>query len=278
MGGRRLNIFILLLVAGILIGSALVVLSKTTQLGLDLKGGIELTLQGRPTPQVKEVTNEAMDRSVDIIRSGCDRLGVSEIEISRLGRDQISVGIPGAQSLGKATECATRPAKLSFYDWDNNLVGPASVLNPVLGQSDDGTFRQQRQKWIDAGRLPTEGFNNNFIREGAEPTMWDAVELASKQPRLSEEECEGLCASGDKYYLFTDDEKHELLSGPVSEKADLYFDDSGAPIAREGTVVKEVPQGTVVVNELPTDPATGQTVNDPAQEAYFVIEDRAELS
>ena len=77
MGGRRLNIFILLLVAGILIGSALVVLSKTTQLGLDLKGGIELTLQGRPTPQVKEVTNEAMDRSVDIIRSGCDRLGVS---------------------------------------------------------------------------------------------------------------------------------------------------------------------------------------------------------
>ncbi len=278
MGGRRLNIFILLLVAGILIGSALVVLSKTTQLGLDLKGGIELTLQGRPTPQVKEVTNEAMDRSVDIIRSGCDRLGVSEIEISRLGRDQISVGIPGAQSLGKATECATRPAKLSFYDWDNNLVGPASVLNPVLGQSDDGTFRQQRQKWIDAGRLPTEGFNNNFIREGAEPTMWDAVELASKQPRLSEEECEGLCASGDKYYLFTDDDKHELLSGPVSEKADLYFDDSGAPIAREGTVVKEVPQGTVVVNELPTDPATGQTVNDPAQEAYFVIEDRAELS
>jgi SecD/SecF fusion protein len=277
VGGRRLNIFILLLVAGILIGSAFVVLNRSTQLGLDLKGGIELTLQGRPTPQVKEVTNEAMDRSVDIIRSGCDRLGVSEIEISRLGRDQIAVGIPGASSLGKATECATRPAKLSFYDWDNNLVGPASVLNPVLGQSDDGAFREQRQKWIDAGRLPTEGFNNNFIREGAEPTMWDAVELASKQPRLSDEECEGLCASGDKYYLFTDDEKHELLSGPVSEKADLYFDEQGKPLPKDG-IVRTVPQGTAVVSELPTDPATGRSVNDPSQEAYFVITDRAELS
>jgi SecD/SecF fusion protein len=277
VGGRRLNIFILLLVAGILIGSAFVVLNRATQLGLDLKGGIELTLQGRPTPQVKEVTNEAMDRSVDIIRSGCDRLGVSEIEISRLGRDQIAVGIPGASSLGTATECATRPAKLSFYDWDNNLVGPASVLNPVLGQSDDGAFREQRQKWIDAGRLPTEGFNNNFIREGAEPTMWDAVELASKQPRLSDEECEGLCASGDKYYLFTDDEKHELLSGPVSEKADLYFDEQGKPLPKDG-IVRTVPQGTAVVSELPTDPATGRSVNDPSQEAYFVITDRAELS
>ena len=278
MGGRRLNILILLLVAGILLGSALVVVNRPTVLGLDLQGGIELTLQGRPTPQVKEVTNEAMDRSVDIIRSGCDRLGVSEIEISRLGRDQISVGIPGASSLGKATECATRPAKLSFYDWDNNLIGPAAVLNPVLGQQDRTTAREQRQKWIDAGRRPTDGFNRNFILEGAEPTMWDAVQLASEQPRLSDEQCEGLCASGDKYYLFTDDEEHELLSGPVSDRADLYFNDSGSPIPKEGTVVKMVPQGTAVVSELPTDPATGRTVDDPSQEAYFVIEDRAELS
>lgn len=277
MGGRRLNIFILLFVVGILVASALVVVNKPTQLGLDLQGGIELTLQGRPTPQVKEVTNEAMDRSVDIIRSGCDRLGVSEIEISRLGRDQISVGIPGASSLGKATDCATRPAKLSFYDWDNNLVGPASVLNPVLGQSDQGAFRQQRQKWIDAGRLPTEGFNNNFIREGAEPTMWDAVEVASKQPRLSDKECEGLCASGDKYYLFSNDKEHKLLSGPVSDKVDLYFDEQGKPLPKDG-IVKKVPQGTAIVSELPTDPSTGRAVDDPSQEAYFVITDRAELS
>ncbi len=277
MGGRKLNIFVLLLVAGILAGSALVVINRPTQLGLDLQGGIELTLQGRPTPQVQEVTNEAMERSVDIIRSGCDRLGVSEIEISRLGRDQISVGIPGASSLGKATECATRPAKLSFYDWDNNLIGPAQALNPLLGTPDEATLQQLREKWIEAGRPPTEGFNRSLINEGAEPTIWDAVNLAASQPRLSNAECEGLCATGDKYYLFTDDAEHRLLSGPVSDRADLYFDDSGRPLPKEG-IVKKVPQGTIVVSELPIDPSTGRAVDDPSQEAYFVINDRAELS
>jgi len=277
VGGRRLNIFVLLLVAGLLIGSALVVLNRATQLGLDLQGGIELTLQGRPTPQVKEVTNEAMDRSVDIIRSGCDRLGVSEIEISRLGRDQISVGIPGARSLGKATECATRPAKLSFYDWDNNLLGPAAAVNPLLGTPDETALRQLRQKWIEAGRPPTEGFNRGLINEGAEPTMWDAVNLAAKQPRVSDEDCEGVCATGDKYFLFTDDEEHRLLSGPVSNQADLYFDEQGRPLPKEG-VVKKVPQGTLVVSELPIDPASGRAVEDPSQEAFFVISDVAELS
>ncbi len=277
MGGRKRNLFVLLLVVGLLIGSALVVVSRPTQLGLDLQGGIELTLQGRPTPQVKEVTNEAMDRSVDIIRSGCDRLGVSEIEISRLGRDQISVGIPGASSLGKATECATRPAKLSFYDWDNNLIGPAEAVNPLLGTPDETVLKQQREKWIAAGRPPTEGFNRNLINEGAEPTVWDAVQLAAQQPRVSDAECDGVCATGDKYYLFTDDEEHRLLSGPVSDKADLYFDAQGRPLPKGG-IVKEVPQGTIVVGELPIDPATGRAVDDLSQEAYFVISDVAELS
>lgn len=277
MGGRKRNLFVLLLVVGLLIGSALVVVSRPTQLGLDLQGGIELTLQGRPTPQVKEVTNEAMDRSVDIIRSGCDRLGVSEIEISRLGRDQISVGIPGASSLGKATECATRPAKLSFYDWDNNLIGPAQAVNPLLGTPDETVLKQQREKWIEAGRPPTEGFNRNLINEGAEPTVWDAVQLAAQQPRVSDAECDGVCATGDKYYLFTDDEEHRLLSGPVSDRADLYFDDQGRPLPKGG-IVKVVPQGTIVVGELPIDPTTGRAVDDISQEAYFVISDVAELS
>ncbi|MFZ9668949.1 MAG: protein translocase subunit SecD [Solirubrobacterales bacterium] len=277
MGGRKRNLFVLLLVVGLLIGSALVVVSRPTQLGLDLQGGIELTLQGRPTPQVKEVTNEAMDRSVDIIRSGCDRLGVSEIEISRLGRDQISVGIPGASSLGKATECATRPAKLSFYDWDNNLIGPAQAVNPLLGTPDETVLEQQREKWIEAGRPPTEGFNRNLINEGAEPTVWDAVQLAAQQPRVSDAECDGVCATGDKYYLFTDDEEHRLLSGPVSDRADLYFDDQGRPLPKGG-IVKVVPQGTIVVGELPIDPTTGRAVDDISQEAYFVISDVAELS
>ncbi len=295
MGGRRRNIFVLLFVLGLVIVSAIVCLKKPTQLGLDLQGGIELTLQGRPTPQVKEVTSEAMNRSVDIIRSGCDKLGVSEIEVSRLGADQISVGIPGATNVGTATECATKPARLYFYDWQNNLVGPARDLSLVgTGADQQQVMKDVRKQWIKADRPPTKDFNRNWIGQGAEPTMWDAVTLASEQERV--DDCED-CTSGDKYYLFNED-THELISGPVTAKEDLFFNDQGRPIPHKpvkgsngnevtltdaagnptGTaVVKKVPQGTVVVEELPTD-SDGKTVDDPSQAGYFVLKDNAALS
>jgi len=274
MGGRRRNIFVLLFVLGLVIVSAVVCLKKPTQLGLDLQGGIELTLQGRPTPQVKEVTSSAMDRSVDIIRSGCDKLGVSEIEVSRLGADQISVGIPGATNVGTATECATKPARLYFYDWQNNLIGPAKDLSLAgTGADTEAVLKQVRQQWIDAGRPPTEGFNRTWINQGAEPTMWDAVNLAAEQPR--DEKCEN-CTSGDKYYLFEKKAPHELISGPVTAKEDLYFNDQGRPIPKEG-IVRKVPQGTVVVTEYPTD-SEGKTVQDDSEVGYFVLKDDAALS
>ncbi|MCO5316471.1 MAG: hypothetical protein M9938_09980, partial [Solirubrobacterales bacterium] len=273
MGGRRRNIFVLLFVLGLVIVSAVVCLKKPTQLGLDLQGGIELTLQGRPTPQVKEVTSDAMDRSVDIIRSGCDKLGVSEIEVSRLGADQISVGIPGATNVGTATECATKPARLYFYNWQDNLIGPARDLSLVgTGADQEQVLKDVRKAWIKAGRPPTEDFNRTWINQGAEPTVWDAVNLASKQPR--NDNCEN-CTSGDKYYLFNE-KTHELISGPVTAKEDLYFNDQGRPIPHKG-IVKKVPQGTIVVDELPTD-ADGRTIDDQSQAGYFVVKDDAALS
>jgi len=283
MGGRRRNIFVLLFVLGLIIVSAVVSLNRATQLGLDLQGGIELTLQGRPTPQAPEVTTQAMDRSVDIIRQGCDRLGIAEIEVSRLGADQISVGIPGATSVGKATECATKPARLYFYDWQNNLVGPAKDLQTDLTSADKTKIAaDQRQKWIDAGRPPTENLNRQLISLGAEPTMWDAVGIASQQPR--KDPCKD-CAAPDQYFLFSDDKDHTLLSGPTTAKEDLYFDDQGTPIPTENTIVRTVPQGTVVVSELPTD-SNGKAIefdentdgDFESKAGFYVLEDNAALS
>src|SRR6476660_8145230 len=134
MARRRRNVFVLLFVLGLVAVSGLVIATKPTRLGLDLKGGIELILQGRPTPQQPTIDDTSMGRAVDIIREGCDELGVSEIEVSRVGSDQIQVGIPGATSVGKATECATKPARLHFYDWEPNLVGPERALGANPGR------------------------------------------------------------------------------------------------------------------------------------------------
>jgi SecD/SecF fusion protein len=122
MTSRRRNLFVILLVLGLLAGSAIAIVSKPTRLGLDLKGGVELVYQGEPTPQSK-VTPDAIDRAIDIMRERVDALGVSEPEIQRLGGDQVSVGLPDVKNAERAIQQVGTTAQLYFYDFEGNIVG-----------------------------------------------------------------------------------------------------------------------------------------------------------
>src|SRR5688572_29402360 len=98
MTSRNRNLSILAAVVALLVLALLVIvpgtpLSKDTRLGLDLEGGIELVYEGRPTPQVPEVTPQAVDDAIETMRKRVDSLGVSEPEIQRSGREQIAVEI-----------------------------------------------------------------------------------------------------------------------------------------------------------------------------------------
>ncbi len=74
MTNRNRNIAILGIVVALLAASAVVIVTKPTKLGLDLKGGIELVYQGRPTPQVPKVTPAAVDDAINTIRKRTDAL------------------------------------------------------------------------------------------------------------------------------------------------------------------------------------------------------------
>jgi SecD/SecF fusion protein len=67
MNDRRRNILILLLVAGLFAASIAVIAVMPTKLGLDLKGGVQLVYQAKPTAQSK-VDSESLERSIDIMR------------------------------------------------------------------------------------------------------------------------------------------------------------------------------------------------------------------
>src|SRR6185369_14657820 len=170
MTDRRRNGLILLLVAGLLAISAIVIAWKPTRLGLDLKGGVELVYQGEPTQQVPTVTPEALDRAVDIIRSRVDQLGVGEPEIQRSGKVQISVGLPDVQNIRRAQEQVGTPAQLYFYDWEANAITPdGRVVAPELpGQNPDA------QRISQGAGDPSQG-----------QPIYDAVKLASRQRAIT---------------------------------------------------------------------------------------------
>src|SRR5438309_11229466 len=138
MTDRRRNTFVLLVVL-ILIGlAAVTIVAKKTRLGLDLKGGVELVYQAKPTAQAK-VDAESLNRAIDIMRKRVDQLGVSQPEIQRSGKDEIVVALPSVSNAARAEQEVGKTAQLYFYDWEPNVIGangaPAPTERSVTGDN-----------------------------------------------------------------------------------------------------------------------------------------------
>jgi len=84
-------------------------------LGLDLQGGSYIVLQAEPTAQA-QVTNDAMDGVLRIIRNRVDQLGVAEPAITRQGTNRVLVELPGIQDPQRAISLIGKTAQLEFVD------------------------------------------------------------------------------------------------------------------------------------------------------------------
>ncbi len=101
---RRPHLTLVALIAAGLIGVGLLAIpgspiEQTPTLGLDLQGGLEVTLKAVPPPN-RPLQKSDLDRSVEILRDRVDRLGVAEPEIRKQGDDQIVIDLPGRQEPG----------------------------------------------------------------------------------------------------------------------------------------------------------------------------------
>ena len=243
MTNRRRNLIILVLVLALLAGSSWVLSDKRTVLGLDLRGGTELVYQGRATPQVPEVTPEDIDRAIEIIRERVDTLGVAEPEITRVGADQIEVGLPDVQDSDRAIDRIGTTAQLYFYDFEPNVIPP----NPDVSDPEERPY-------------------NRLI---------DAVEAASeRKPECFQNTC---TTNGPTHYLF-DEDTLEPLGEPSENLRDLYLPFGGEKPPNSRVI--DVPQGTVVLEEPPTDDASTQDVDESTlgDSQFFVLKDRPSLS
>ncbi len=120
----------LLAVLAALVGVALLAvpaspLNKEPTLGLDLQGGLEVVLEAQPQKDDRELTDEDLDRSVDIIRERIDKLGVSEPEVRQSGTNQISVQLAGVFDRERAVNIIGSTAQLELYKLEADLVPPS---------------------------------------------------------------------------------------------------------------------------------------------------------
>jgi SecD/SecF fusion protein len=130
MSDRRRNALVIALVVGLILLSLLatagipgVVKPKKTQLGLDLKGGVELIFQGRATSGAKVDAN-TISQAISIIQSRVNSLGLANTSVTSAGRDEIDVSLAGAKNVAQAEAAVGSTGQLYFYDWEESVLGP----------------------------------------------------------------------------------------------------------------------------------------------------------
>ena len=104
-------------------------IQRKPTLGLDLQGGLEVVLKALP-PEGKtayKIQESDIDRSVTIMRNRIDKLGVSEPEIRKQGKDQIVIQLAGVHDPRQAAELIGKTAQLQFYDLEADLVSPSKA-------------------------------------------------------------------------------------------------------------------------------------------------------
>src|ERR1700760_3501517 len=277
MGTRRQHVFVLLFVIALVALSGIVIASKETKLGLDLQGGLQLVYEGQPTGTATEVSGEDIEESINIIERRINNLGVSESEVARLGQNEITIGLPGVTDVNRAAEQVGTTAQLFFYDWEPNLLGPERVLGgPPRTQPPARAMKKLEKEWEEAGRNTKSFKSKVLMASGAYPNAYQAALLAEKQEPKSKEECGKCSVAKPRFYLFEDNSKHKLLAGPELAEKDLYETPTGETLSKNGTTVVEIPAGTVLVSELPTD-ETGK-LDETAQPGWFALNDEYALS
>src|SRR5215210_3079075 len=247
MTDRRRNMLILLLVAGLRAASVAVIATKTTRLGLDLKGGVSLIYQAKPTKQ-SAVTGDAIQRTLDIMRDRVDQLGVAEPELQRSGADQIDVALPDVQNADESAQQVGTTAQMYFYDWETNVLDAKCKPAP---QDASVTGGQSAGVGTGAGGMD----------------QYAAVTRAAKCPARNLRN-----ATTNGLFYLVDTKAKKVLAGPDETRADLTREMQTRRIRRgPGQQVLEVKPGTVVVRAQSPD-------DKRKSDSFYVLQDRPALS
>jgi SecD/SecF fusion protein len=272
MSDRRRNAFVLALVAGLVIVSLLVTIGipgvtkpRKTELGLDLRGGVELIFQGRSAGGSK-VDAATISQAISIIQSRVNQLGVSNATVTSAGNNEIDVSLAGVKNVSQAENEVGTTAQLYFYDWEESVIGPnGKVAGP--------------------NNFAVSGDNDAATAEGGAPggpttalSEYDAVLRAAKQPAIPQSQMKPYklesAPYGTYYYVNPANKTVLIAKGETARtqaeavgylKADLA--EAGKNLPADAKLIFVKP-GTVVRQALtPSDQA------DQGYDFYYVLRD-----
>jgi preprotein translocase subunit SecD len=132
---------LLVIILAIVVGAIYTLIAFPPRLGLDLRGGAQLTLQALPAPQrgVNQIDADILESARFAIEQRVNSLGVSESTVLASGEDQLVVQLPGVSDPAQAERVLGKTALLEFrkqkQGTEGVLAAERQVQSDLLAQS-----------------------------------------------------------------------------------------------------------------------------------------------
>ena len=104
----------LALILALAIAACSVCVTFPFQLGLDLRGGSQLTLEIQPTDEIREISADQVEAVKSVLDRRVNGLGVAESTLQTIGKDKLILELPGEQEPSKAARVLGKTALLEF--------------------------------------------------------------------------------------------------------------------------------------------------------------------
>jgi preprotein translocase subunit SecD len=253
-------------------------------------GGPRAAYRAEPTPAEPAVTAAGLESTIAVMCKRAHALGAEGARIVRLRSNRIVVRLGPGKNAEQTAKAVGVPARISLYDWDNNVVGNADRPLPDLIQAVRRASSRSPQP--ETEDLPMGGAEEQTTQRLND----DPEKLALFYDELND-------ASGPSYWTFRGEER---LAGPETSCAgllealsksrrqargairegDIGAADcakrlSGRSVLPQGSQVFVVPRGVRIVQApRPGGGAPGTTATgDPGPSpGWFVLEDDAGLT
>jgi SecD/SecF fusion protein len=226
-------------------------IQKKPTLGLDLRGGLEVVLQAVP-PKGHPLTPDDLNRSVSIMQNRINKLGVSEPEIRKQGKDQIVIQIAGIHNPAAAAKLIGTTAQLMLFDFENDLTGPSRDINgrPLATPS---LYELLTQVQTRAAKGSPEAYYL-FHTKSVKVTSTKKVKVNGKT----------VTKPVTKTVV-----KHSLVAGPANTVTDLLKPYRGK--APPNDEILKVPAHTIVVHCQAATGCLGANAVSPSGTYYYLL-------
>ena len=231
---RRQNSYIALILV-LVIASVTVLSQIPIRLGLDLRGGSQLTIQLQTSEEVPTIDERVMEGVLKIVENRVNALGVSESVVQSLGQDQILVQLPGVNDPEQAERVLGGTAQLDFREQLQSTEQQLAIEYQVQRQllvEQELLKNSEDQEAIEKNLESIEKTNQAIAQLFKEPTIkgqdlrdalaepeapgsnnWNvALRFTSEGGQKFAELTKNLAGTGRSIGIFLDD---KLLSAPT---------------------------------------------------------------